>query len=400
MALQSPNADGYGLTGTYSEWICPVFFVLSSTYSMNSPDFTGYNDGFLGSLLSSDNMSQGPEKIGNGTGQNQIRVGYNKRPLVSVVANTKLDPCGTFDATENFEDIFSVDKLASVGWKISFEDWNKICLEIGEMSNSLRSAGMPIATITDFMSRARTDQGLQVILNSMPFTFALMRDLTQYMTAMRTYINTELVQELYASFIGDFAGPSASTSPLSVDLLNATDGALVYKGFQDIYFEYTKAKQKGMGILVGFNNLFKALSTYADNCCNLFGGELNPQARVQLMNMRYWVDEAIPVVANGATSTQSFVMYSPGSLKMFTRNEWLRTYKAGNVTRGNIADVMFPGLVYDFTMNEDGCTGNGELSFGLGIQFDLWGRDKTTTYAVGDNLSGVNGVFEFTGATI
>ena len=65
-----------------------------------------------------------------------------------------------------------------------------------------------------------------------------------------------------------------------------SDGSLVYKGFQDIYFEYTKAQQKGAGILVGFNNLFKALSTYTDNCCNLLGTDLNPTARVQMMNMR------------------------------------------------------------------------------------------------------------------
>jgi hypothetical protein len=268
------------------------------------------------------------------------------------------------------------------------------------MANALRMAGMPIANPTDFVARSRTDAGLQVILNSMPFTYTLMRDLTQYMTALRTTMNTELVKEAYASYLGDFAGPAPSASPLSVDILTAADGSLVYKGFQDIYFEYTKAQQKGAGILVGFNNLFKALSTYVDNCCNLLGSDLNPSARVQMMNMRYYIDEAVPVVANGATSTESFLLYAPGALKMFTRNEWLSSYRLGNVTRGNIADVMYPNLMYDFSINEDGCTGNGEISIGLGLNYDLWGRDKTTTYAVGDKLSGVNGVFHFEGATV
>lgn len=400
MALQSPNIDGYGLTGTWTEWICPVAFRLATVYSINSPDFTGYNDGFLASLLSPDNMSTGPEKIGNGTGQNQIRIGYNKRPALSVVTTTKLDPCDTFDTVANYEDIFSVEKYVSTGWKISIEDWNKVCLEIGEMASALRSAGMPIANINDFIARSRTDAGLQVILNSMPFTYTLMRDLTQYMTALRTIMNTELVKEAYASYIGNFAGPSASASPLSVAILTAAEGQLVYKGFQNIYFEYTKAQQKGAGIMVGFNNLFKALSTYTDNCCNLLGSDLNPTARVQMMNMRYYVDEAVPVVANGATSTESFILYAPGSMKLFTRNEWLSSYRVGNVTRGNLADVMYPNLMYDFSINEDGCTGNGEVSIGLGLNYDLWGRDKATTYPVGDKLANVNGVFEFTGATI
>lgn len=400
MGLQSPNIDGYGLAGTWTEWICPVAFRLATVYSMNSPDFTGYNDGFLASLLSPDNMSTGPEKIGNGTGPKQIRVGYNKRPALSKVTKTKLNPCADFDPVDNYEDIFSVDKEISTGWELSIADWMNVCIEIGEMASALRNAGMPIANINDFIARSRTDAGLQVIVNSMPFTYSLMKDLTQHMTALRTVMNTELVKEAYASYIGNFAGPTPSASPLSVDILTAADGSLVYKGFQDIFFEYTKAQQRGAGIMVGFNNLFKALATFTDNCCNLLGGDLNPTARVQNFNLRYYVDEAVPVVANGATSTESFLLYSPGSMKLFTRNEWLSSYRVGNVTRGNLADVMYPNLMYDFSINEDGCTRNGEISIGLGLNYDLWGRDKATTYPVGDKLANVNGVFEFEGATV
>jgi hypothetical protein len=274
---------------------------------------------------------------------------------------------------------------------------------IPAVNTVLANANMgQVRTPNDLFLVAQNSAALQALVDSMPGTYMNMSSLIAVQNALRNDMNAQLVEELYGvPLIGEFAGPAPKSLPaLSVDIITTANGALVYKGFQDIIFEYKKAMQTGTPIAVGFNLLERALASFTDYCCNTMGAggnvsSLDPTRKAGQFNMHYYADQQINEVALGASSTEDFIVYAPGALKLFTRNEFTgkRARKMGTVTRGTIGDVRVPGLEWDFAVSEDGCA--EVVTFNLGIMFGLWGRLPANTYQVGDNLEGVNGVFHF-----
>ena len=393
----------------WSEWACPVMFLLASAWSKNNPELTGYNDGFLESLVSPANMSAGPEKI-EGGGGTQIRIGYRQRKNPDDVVETKMQPCATQTDKELFEDNFELDLFSTDGWKFTVPAYEKMCQEFKNAQASIeqimREEQMGELTRgTGIFRIAESSRAFEALINMMPYSMMNVKTLIDTQNALRQNMNRQLVSALYASFVGSFAGPAASASPLSVNVITAANGALVYKGFQDILFEYKKAKQSGMAIAVGFNLLERALSSFTDYCCNTMGAganvnSLDPMRKAGQFAMHYYADQNVNDLTYGASTTEDFIVYSPGSLKLFTKNEFegVLARKNNNVYRGVIGDIRIPGLAWDYTIVEDGCA--DAYTFNLGLQYGLWGRLPATTYPVGDNLNGVNGVFHFTANAI
>jgi hypothetical protein len=395
----------------WSPWLCPVALILAQAYSMANPQLTGYNDGFLESLASPDNMANGPIKL-DSFGENQIRIAYKQRRLASTVSTTPVSACSTQTSDVLKEDLLTVDKYVSSGWSLTVSEYAKFCEEIATAINNVNNvfAGLnqpPVSTPADLNRVRASAPALMALISSMPFTYHNINSFIECQNRLRHKMNIGLVQELYASFVGGFAAPNQSASPLAVNIVTAANGSLVQGGFGRINFEYKKAQQSGMPIIVGFNNVEIALSSMTNYCCNTVGSgagdmvTLDPNRRAGTFMMHYYADQAIPDTANGASTTEDFIVYSPGALKMFTRNEWTgaraKTWGDG-VTLGTVADVRVPGLEWDFAVREEGCT--EKITFNMGVAYALWGLLPGTAYATGDVLEDVNGVFHFTAVAI
>jgi len=400
MSVTTSTSFGTG----WAEWFCPVNFVLAYVAKSANPQLTGYNTGLLMALMSPENLASAPINQGAIGNSNQIRIGYRKRILSSAVVRTKMTACDTQDVTPLEELNFSLDKYATSGWKVQMNDFYTFCNEFSVALPNInailrREQRQEITTVANLNNIFASQTALTELIRMMPGTLANIHDLVMIQNAIRNDINQQLAIELYNSFIGNFAGPAPiAASPLSVDVITAANGSLIQKGFQDMLFQYRKAQQQGMPFLVGFNLLQRALSSLTDYCCNLTGSELDPNRTVTGLGMKYYADQHVNEVASGATSTESFVMFAPGALAVYFRNEFGQPTKVGNVHRGTIPDVQMPGLVYDYIANEDGC--DNSITFQLGTQFGLWGMRPADTYNVGDNLANVNGVFELTAVEV
>jgi hypothetical protein len=397
------NSTNFG--NGWVAWACPVNLVLASIYKMANPQLTGYNTGFMASLLSEENMMNAPQKL-NANGPNQIRIAYSTRPLEASVSEVKMVPCADQAESVRKESNLTLDLYSSAGWKMNLNSFLLFCKEFSEVLPRLNQIlemekFAPIINPSDMNNVLNSQNAMLEMLKMMPGTMANINSLIATQNALRANMNKQLVKELYADFIGSFAGPAPiSATPLGVDIITAANGALVHKGFQDIIFEYQKAMRNGMPIVVGFNLLQRALSSFSDYCCNEMGSPLNPMATAGSFAMKYWADQYVNVVANGASTTEDFIVYEPGALALFTRNDnaEINGVTLGTVTHGIVPDVQYPSLTYDYSVDTDGCT--KEINFNLGIQYGLWGMLPAETYAVGDVLAGVNGVFQFTAQAI
>lgn len=388
-------------------WVCPVNFVLAAGWKSTNPQLTGYHTGLLTSLLSPENVANAPfvqSQIGN---SNQIRLGFRQRPLTSSVVRTKMAACDPQAETPRKELNFDLDKYSTLGWKINIDGYAKFCNELAaaipnvnailarEKRTQMVEMNNPFSITNVFQS----ESALGELMRMMPGTLANVQDLIATQNAIKNDINAQLVAEMYASFIGAFGGPSPSVAPLSVDIISNTGGSIVYKGFNDIKNEYLKAFRTGTPIMLGFGLLQRSLSALTDYCCNLTGTMFDPNRMAAGLGMKYYIDQHVNSLAEGATTIEDFIVYAPGSMAFFSRNEFTNQRGTlGTVTRDVLPDMELPGLSYDVIVNPNGCT--NEIEFQLGVQFDLWAFRPADMYQVGDNLAGVNGVFHFTANAI
>lgn len=400
MSVTTSTSFGTG----WNEWFCPVNFILAYVFKSANPQLTGYNDGLFQSLMSPENMAAAPIVDPASIGKsNQIRLGYRRRN--AEISEVAMVACDTAVETPLYELNFALNKYSSGKWKISFETMQMFCNEFSEAFPAINTilrrelgAGGEITGLNNLNNVLRSPNALTELVRMMPGTFANIHDLIMVQNAIRHNINKQLVTEMYLSFIGDFAGPSPVASPYAVALITAANGSLVNKGFQNMWHEYRKAMRQGTPILVGFNLLQKALSSMTDYCCNLTGSELDPMRTASGIGMKFYADQHVNQVALGATSTESFIMYAPGSMAVYFRNNYKEPYTLNGVHRGVIADLELPGVEYDYIVKEDGC--DNSITFQLGTQFGLWAFRPADTYNVGDDLVNVNGVFELTAVEV
>lgn len=387
-------------------WVCPVNFALASIWKASNPQLTGYHTGLLTSLLSPENVENAPfmqSQIGN---SNQIRLGFRQRPLTSSVLRTKMAACAPQAETPRKELNFDLDKYSTLGWKIDIDGYVTFCNELAAALPNInailsreRRAMVDMNNPLSMVNVFQSESAMYELMRMMPGTLANIQDLIATQNAIKNDINAQLVAEMYTSFIGAFAGPSASTAPLSVDVISSANGSIVYKGFNDIKNEYLKAFRTGTPIMVGFGLLQRALSALTDYCCNLTGTMFDPNRMAAGLGMKYYIDQHVNVLAEGASTIEDFIVYAPGSMAFFSRNEFTNQRGTlGTVTRDVLPDMELPGLSYDVIVNPNGCT--NEIEFQLGVQFDLWAFRPADMYQVGDNLAGVNGVFHYTANAI
>ncbi len=246
------NSTNFG--NGWVAWACPVNLVLASIYKMANPQLTGYNTGFMASLLSEENMMNAPQKL-NANGPDQIRIAYSTRPLEASVSETKMVPCADQAESVRKESNLTLDLYSSAGWKMNLNSFLLFCNEFSAVLPRLNQIlemekFAPIVNPSDMNNVLNSQNAMLEMLKMMPGTMANINSLIATQNALRANMNKQLVKELYADFIGSFAGPAPiSATPLGVDIITAANGALVHKGFQDIIFEYQKAMRNGMPIV-------------------------------------------------------------------------------------------------------------------------------------------------------
>lgn len=208
------------------------------------------------------------------------------------------------------------------------------------------------------------------------------------MDAVNRSIDIALLTKLAANFGHRFGDNSSAT--VAVPILK-TDGSVNYPGIARALEDYHGINGTGAPIFVGAGNLALAVDMLGIGCCNDQGIDLSRANG----KMAYFRD----LNANTVLGANQFAVLMPGSHQLVTYNEYVDEFAQvvpGIYENGTLVDPI-TGLMYDFRLNYDNCTGT--YKFTVGLFFDLW-QMPTNIYETDDALNGVNGSLRFTGTQL
>jgi hypothetical protein len=343
---------------------CPA--ILTGLASLTAK--TNYNTatGILGGLLSPSNRGAGAievKELASKNGHNKkVRVSFRRRQTPDDVLDTV--DCNAVAETPWIEENASVALFAGMKWTFSYDTIRLLCEQYSEWVRIGRPAdGIQIRVMEDLASQIAPD-----------------------LDAIRQKIAKDAHTALLG-YVGGFANGDAS--PNTYSLLNTANGSLNYKGFAAWRQDLDRVSSGLRPIVVGDNNMYKAVMAMGYGCCNDAGIDFDKMARSGT-RFDFYHDVTADYLGDYGNAN-AFGMWIPGNFQFVPTLENVGNFagKIDNVTYGTMPDTLYPGLTYDMKLIESGCDKTYTLA--ISVKYDFWGMPNI--FKAGDRLNNVTGIF-------
>ena len=218
------------------------------------------------------------------------------------------------------------------------------------------------------------------------------------MGAIRSQWDFELVEEILANRVGNFANAEAPGK--TIPLFTADGLRINPTGESTIQVDMSRAEVNGGMVKIGANLLQHYIFHKGISCCNDRGFDAGRLAQLTSPV----VDTNIDVQLG---NTSNILVIRPGALQLLFRNNNLGEFaisNEGGETRTVMPDPVFPGVLYDLRMRWVTCDDLAEgdniedmnLRIQLSLRWGLWGY-AADQFDAADPLFGVTDVFHYRG---
>lgn len=347
----------YNTSGTFTAGQCvDVLQDLTDIEgNIHSPLMKQTPTGYIEALNSPLN-DEGVEKIQiqDGSGKKRsVRIRYMQRVIETQVDDAITRSCSEGDFRDFNETNFDCDHVLEHRESLNETDFQRICDGQTDFANMLLRSS--------FDAMART-------------------------------INRDALTEQSTNF-GVNLGNGGLTTAKDVNVLQASDGAPLAVGLQEIDSDYKVSNQMtGTPILVGAGNIYKYWRTLQAGCCN--DGGIDMLALSNQLGFSPFVDTMI----DGVLGTNHFAVLEPGTVHFVPFNEYVgeRRKDIDNLQANTLITDPRRNITYDLKILFDRCTDNWTWIFRLCYGFffrpgDSWHPD--------DPLDNVNGTLRYRAQT-
>lgn len=331
----------------FTEGICePIQQSLNAIAGMNAPALKRDRVGAV-DALKSENNTVGFEAIQQSTNgkDRNVKITYYQRQVDTAILASCTNDCTGDEEAAPLETIFSVDNcLETPGQTFNEDEMAKLC-----EADSVWTA--------------------------------------QIMASQFNAINVALDKLILAEYAANFGQFIDGSVLKSVKFFEDTTNAARTIAAGQILKEYDEAGGRGTPMFIGSGSLALFARQQQIACCNDLGSD---QAGLNGEYLYYNDRFSTSVLAN----PEDFIVLEPGATQLVTWNRYMgdrAKMVPGVYEHGTITDP-FTGLMYDLKSHYDDCADQWVIK--LSLRWDLFIL-PSNVYAAGDDLNGVNGIYNF-----
>jgi hypothetical protein len=366
--------------------ICPAVLTSLTDNIINNSANVRIHGGTLAALHDPSNLRHGQiiQRANNdGTGHSkEVRVVWKKRLLQSDVETTK--SCVSGSELPYLEEVLTVDNYAGISFQMTEATVRQFCAAYTEMER-LANTNDP-GTIIQRVSGLGAAQGAISVAREIFMDFQLAAN------ALVQKMNDTLLNAIEGG-AGTWVG-GAATQPFAVQ--NSSDGSVKASGLFNFKQQYDITGFMGAPIIIGgagpLHQIWMNDSRYFGQAANGINfGTLRDGTGIA----QFYYDENT-VSALGAQNAA--VVFAPGSAVYTPFLQYEGNFgRIANMDRFTMPIPGLPQVKCDVRIQQVACGAEASEYYEVWMEcyYDVFTAPKTL-FATGDNLSGVNGIFEAT----
>ena len=361
--------------------VCPAILTSLAINEIFNPSNAAQYNGTLGALHHPENLARGQVIRGannDGTGHKKsVRVVYKRRQVADDAVSTK--NCDLGPELPYIEEEVSINNYKGISYLVTEEKLRTFC-EAYSSLQQITGASTPGQIAGRAVQIGAAQGAVSVALE-------IFNDMQLSIYGLKQAINQDLLGTL-ASGAGTWVGGNATNAYQ----VQGADGGPYLDGLWDMKQDYTIAGQTSAPIIITGAN---ALHRIWMNDSRFFGQAANGinfaevRARTGIADLYY--DENVAAELGNQTKA---IIFAPGSALFLPFPQYVGNFgQIGTMTRFTMPMPGIDGMTMDVRILPNECDEN--YAIWMEAFYELY-VPPTDMFTTGDNLDGVNGVFQAT----